>query len=339
MAQNMRLGNVNYDQIELSANGLFEGGRIQLDPRYVELANETTTTTVTEDIPVIVSHKILETALSKVVVRKIFETDASLVGSAGVSIRYPGLNTTTWAGQTEGSVSITPSSLDTNSGVASVTSTPALYMDKIDITNQVLESGQQNWMMRAAKQMGKDYAVFEDKRAIGTFYAGATGAHTTTKSGSYWDAATGGQSNLTDDILGDLELVEVDKFNVTHILVNTVGSQYIRKHSDFGSFHEYGAPIHTISKTDFHEAGIIGQINGMNVVTSPNVYESTSFANSDTYLLADAEFAGGMVDKRPLTLKQKDFPELDEVHIIGSSIFAPVVWQPNAFAGSTNFIE
>ncbi len=334
---NMRLGNIDDSTIHRLENGMFGGSKIVLDAKYVELANETTTTTVTEDIPVLVSHKILETALAKRVVRKIFPTDGALVGSAGVSIRYPGLNTTTWAGQTEAAVSITPSSLDTDSGVSSVTATPELYMAEVDLTNQVIESGQQNWMMRAGQQMGRDYAVFEDKRALGTFYAGAT--TTVDKTSNGWDAATGGQSNLTDDILGTLENIEVAKFNGTHLFVNTVGSQYVRKHSDFGSFHEFGEAIHKISKTDLHEAGIIGQINGMSVVTSPNVFESTSFANSDTYLIADADFAGGMVDKRPLTIRQKDFPELDEVHVIGSALFEPIVWQPTAFSGKTDFLS
>ncbi len=335
----MRMGNIDDSTIHMLENGMFGGSEIVLDAKYVELAGETSTTTVTEDIPVIVAHKILETALAKRVVRKIFPTDGSLVGSAGVSIRYPGLNTTVWGGQTEASVSITASTLDTNAGVASVTSTPALYMAEVDLTNQVIESGQQNWMMRAGQQLGRDYAVFEDKRALGSFYSGSITAHKEDKAGANaWDAATGAQSNLTDDILASLENIEVDKFNATHLFVNTVGSQYIRKHSDFGSFHEFGEAIHKISKTDLHEAGIIGQINGMSVVTSPNVYESTSFANSDTFLIVDAAFSGGMVDKRPLTIKQKDFPEIDEVHVIASSLFAPVTWQTQASSGKTNFL-
>lgn len=339
MARNMRMGNIDDSTMHMLENGMFGGSEIVLDAKYVALADETTTTSVTEDIPVIVAHKILETALAKRVVRKIFPTDGSLIGGAGVSIRYPGLNTTTWASQSEGSVSISVSSLDTDTGVNSVTSTPALYMAEVDLTNQVIESGQQNWMMRAGQQMGRDYAVFEDKRALGSFYNSTVTAHKTDKSGDGWDAPTGAQSNLTDDILDSLENIEVDKFNATHLFVNTVGSQYIRKHSDFGSFHEFGEAIHKISKTDLHEAGIIGQINGMSVVTSPNVYESTSFSNTDTFLIVDAAFSGGMVDKRPLTIKQKDFPELDEVHVIASSLFAPVTWQPNASSGKTDFLS
>ena len=74
---NMRMGNIDDSTIHMLENGMFGGSEIVLDAKYVELAGETSTTTVTEDIPVIVAHKILETALAKRVVRKIFPTDLS----------------------------------------------------------------------------------------------------------------------------------------------------------------------------------------------------------------------------------------------------------------------
>jgi hypothetical protein len=132
----------------------------------------------------------------------------------------------------------------------------------------------------------------------------------------------------------------VDKFNPTHIFVNTKLSKYIRKHSSFESAHEYGAgSIHTAGRTDLREAGIIGQIYGMQVVTSPNVYESTSYANDDTFLVADAEYAANIVDKRPLTVRQHDIPEEDEVWLIGSARMAPAVLKADALSGKTDCLS
>ncbi len=328
----------------LKNGSMGEGDEIQLSGAYkhlagksfTELSNETTTTTIDEDIPVIVSQLVLETAVAKRVIRKIVPTDSTLVNAPGSTLRYPRENTITFASQTEAAVSITATAVDTGDGV---TADPVLYMARVDITYESLEDGLHSWMERIGKMFGRDAAVYEDKLAIGTFYAGATGAHITDKSDDGWDAASGKYQNLKDDILGSMEFIEVDKYAPSHLLLNTVLSKYVRDHPDFSDYSVANQAVHTAGRTDMREGGIIGSLYSMEVVTTPNVYESTSYSNADTYLILDNEFAANMVDKRPFMLKQHDMPELDENWLIGSFRVAPTVLQPNALSGKTDCLS
>jgi hypothetical protein len=77
----------------------------------------------------------------------------------------------------------------------------------------------------------------------------------------------------------------------------------------------------------------------MQVVTTPQLYESTSYANTDTVMVLDADYAGAFVDKVPFTIEQKPFPENLERWYIGYFATAPTVWQPNAIAGRTDCLS
>lgn len=306
----------------------------QLTQEMIKLA-DTTTTTITEDIPVIVSPMVIETLVSKRVVRKIVPTDSTLVNAPGSSIRYPEENVITFAQGSEGSITLGETAIDTGDGITATPGAP--YMGGFKITYQSIEDGLHDWVKRGAKMCGRDAAVAEDKLALGTFYNGAAATEDKTDTG--WDATSGWASNIKDDLLSDVEAIEVEKGNCDYGIFNTVLSKYLRIHPDFYDYAVYGGAMHDKPKTDMREAGIQGNIYGFEVVTTPNQYESTSYANTDTYLLMDSEFAANMVDKRPFQLKQHDYPENDELWVIATYRVAPTVLKTEVLAGKTDVLS
>ncbi|MHA1286175.1 MAG: hypothetical protein ACTSPB_02105 [Candidatus Thorarchaeota archaeon] len=309
----------------------------------IQLA-DTTTTTVTEDIPVIVSASMLETAVAKRTARKIFPTNTELVNAPGSQLNVPGLNTVTFAASgTEGSITPSASALDTNAGVSTKTATPAYRSGSVYITYQSLAAAKHDLVKLTSRRLGIDAAVDDDKVGYGIFADDLTTASKTSdKSSDAWNATAGSQANMTNDITEAYTQILSNNFNPTHSLFNVALAKYIMRHDDFIDAKRYGAgSVHTKTgnQTDLSAGGVVGYIYGTKVVLSPNIYESSSYSATDNFFAADAEFAGMYVDKESLTVKFKDFPENLETLWVAYYATDFIVPQPNAAYGYLDVVD
>lgn len=302
-----------------------------LEKDFITLA-DTTTTSWAGAIPVKVSKKAIEVAIAKRTARKIFPVDQSLVGQAGATLRFPKLSRITFSDWTEGGT--IPETQVTATGIDI---TPEWFAGGVKATYETIETSAIAVINRLGQLLGNDYAVYEDKKVYSSLVAGATSGHIVDKTSNGWDDATAGETNMRNDIVEALKMIEEDYFNATHIIMNTELAQYLRKAQSIGYAMYYGQSIHTEKRDQLTEAGLPEYLFGARVVTTPNLLDGSN--NTDIFVVVDADNVGLIVDKVPFTTKQMDRPDQLEVWIFGYGAMKFGVLQGNAVAGKTDCVN
>ena len=307
---------------------------LRVNKELHELA-DTTTTTITEDIPIVISMRMLETAIQRRVCRKLIPTDSSLVGKPGSSIRYPNLNQIS-AGAWSAGAALTAPALDTGSGV---TVTPSKFGVEVDVLAEVIEDGMHGWVETAGREAGRALAQYDDQLGLYTLIANA--GTLTNKSASGWDASSNSQANVSTDIRTAMQGVENNSYNATHLVFNSGLNTYLRNFDYFIDASKFGGqPIHSEAKNELRHAGIIGEIYGALVVTTPNIAsDAVGGSVTDCFMAIDADFAGAYVDKRPITVKSWEEVQKDRLLVVGGLRVGVAVWQPSAIYGYTDVVN
>lgn len=316
-------------------------GSVLLNKSYVEeLANETVSGKVAEDIPVVVANTLVMESVQAPTLRKILPVDnVSLVGKPGASVSFPRISRLTASADAGESTTRTAEAMDSGSVI---TITPKSIVERVDIPDEVNENAVHSWPQLAATEAGEAIARKEDLDGYVTMYKHA--GTSTDKTDNGWDATSGWQTYVMDDIVTDMGTIETSsKKNATHLLLNTSLNKYFRKHSDFIDYATYGSREGAMhdkkTATDLLTSGMVGNILGMEVVTSNNITTAASGGNTDTYLIIDQKKSAIVIDKLPLTVKSMYYAKEAETVIVARKRTKVGVLYPDGIIARTDLVD
>lgn len=310
---------------------------------WAELASETTTTTASETIPLIVAGQLAEAVHERATARKIFKV-MDIRGQSGNTVSIPQLNELfSGVGSLAEVTEETATALDTGTAL---TARVTKYGVRVDVSNELAEDSNQDFLAIGARRQGEALAEYEDRLIYSRLYNQMDDGNRTDKTTGDWSASSGWQKTVTDDItdvIDDVENNDVAPFNPTHLLVNTTLNKYIRRHDDFVDYAKYGGSlgsIHDQKATELHSVGVTGRIYGLDVVNTRNLATSmTRGTGEDSIAVVDANQSVIILDKRPFTVKQHDVGESDEVRITGTIRSASLMLHDKAASWITDVVS
>jgi len=145
-------------------------------------------------------------------------------------------------------------------------------------------------------------------------------------------------TSLLEDLVTDIGTIEtVGKKNATHLASNKVLNGRFRLHESFINYAALGSqtPLQTKTKAnDLLNAGMIGNVYGVEIVTSANVLNAAS-GNTDTYVIFDQAKSGMFIDKLPTQVKQIFLPSAGYELVARKRTMVGVLY-PDGIVGRTN---
>lgn len=314
------------------------------DTGKIELAAETTGSTVADSIPTIIQGT-AEAMHERATARKIFPV-VSIAGQAGNTVTIPRINEFfTSVGKNTAQASELDNVVAIDTGSALVVKVEK-YDERVDLVEDAIEDSILPLHEIASRRLGEAIAEYEDRDIYSQMYNQINVGNRTDKSTGGWDASTGWQTNITNDITNALEAVEnndLGAFKPSHIICNTSLAKYLRRHDDFKNYAVYGGQagsIHDQKATELHGVGIQGNIYGLDLVTTKNLATSlTRGTGEDSFAVVDATQSVVLFEKRPFTIKQMNWEDYDEIHLTATLRSGSGVIQEKAAAMITDCLS